>query len=276
MMTAGEALRAARSTLAEAGVPTPAVDAALLLSHVTGVSQLTLRAESWRQLTQREESTFFALVERRKMREPLQYITGEVGFMYVTLRASPDALIPRADTERLCEEALSRMQGSERVLDLCTGTGALAIAIKHQFPAATVLAGDISEKALALAKENAARNDTDVEFRKGDLLAPFAGEKFDLIVSNPPYVTGAEMKELQPEVQKEPELALYGGEDGLDFYRRIVQEAPAHLKQGGWLLFEIGSAQAQAVSALMEKDFEEVCVVQDYEHLDRVVLGKRK
>lgn len=276
MLTAGETLRAARDTLAAAGVPDPAVDAALLLSHVTGVPQLVLRADGARALTKEEERAFGALLQRRAAREPLQYIVGEVGFMYVTLRVCEDALIPRADTEILCEQAMNRMQGHERVLDLCTGTGALAIAIKHRYPDAQVMAGDISDAALALACENARRNGTAVEFRQGDLLSPFSGEQFDLIVSNPPYVTGAEMASLQPEVRREPALALYGGEDGLDFYRRIVKAAPQCLRPGGWLLFEIGSAQAAAVSSLMAKDFADIQVCQDYEQLDRVVLGRLK
>ena len=138
MTTCRDALRAASGMLAQAGVPDPAVDAAFLLSHVTGTPHLLLRAEGWRELTQSQLADYQALIDRRCQREPLQYILGTAQFMGVTLRAQPGALIPRNDTETLCEQALARMQGRERVLDLCTGTGALAIAIALQFPGAQV------------------------------------------------------------------------------------------------------------------------------------------
>ena len=236
MTTCRDALRAASGMLAQAGVPDPAVDAAFLLSHVTGTPHLLLRAEGWRELTQSQLADYQALIDRRCQREPLQYILGTAQFMGVTLRAQPGALIPRNDTETLCEQALARMQGRERVLDLCTGTGALAIAIALQFPGAQVTAADISADALAVARQNIADTGARVTLRQGDLFAAAAGERFDIIVSNPPYITAEEMADLQPEVCREPALALYGGLDGLDFYRRIAREAPDYLLPGGWLL----------------------------------------
>lgn len=274
MTTCRDALRAASGMLAQAGVPDPAVDAAFLLSHVTGTPHLLLRAEGWRELTQSQLDAYQALIDRRCRREPLQYILGTAQFMGVTLRAQPGALIPRNDTETLCEQALARMQGRERVLDLCTGTGALAIAIALQFPGAQVTAADISADALAVARQNIADTGARVTLRQGDLFAAAAGERFDIIVSNPPYITAEEMADLQPEVRREPALALYGGLDGLDFYRRIAREAPDYLSPGGWLLLEIGSVQAEAVSALLAERFEALAVYPDMQGLPRTVAAR--
>ena len=276
MPTIREALRGAADRFRAAGVPDAANDAALLLSHVTGEPQLNLRADAGRELSADVTAAFEALVDRRAAREPLQYITGEAWFMGLRLRCAPGVLIPRFDTETLCQEALRRMRGRERVLDLCTGSGALACAIGHAFPAARVFAGDISEAALSLARENAARCGVQAEFRLGDLFAPFAGELFDLIVSNPPYIPAKALSALQAEVRREPSLALDGGADGLDFYRRIAAEAPDHLPRGGWLLMEIGSGQAEDVTALLRPDFRDIEVYRDLNGLDRTVAGRRK
>ena len=274
MTTCRDALRAASGMLAQAGVPDPAVDAAFLLSHVTGAPHLLLRAEGWRELTQSQLADYQALIDRRCQREPLQYILGTAQFMGVTLRAQPGALIPRNDTETLCEQALARMQGRERVLDLCTGTGALAIAIALRFPGAQVTAADISADALDVARQNIADTGARVTLRQGDLFAAAAGERFDIIVSNPPYITAEEMADLQPEVCREPALALYVGLDGLDFYRRIAREAPDYLSPGGWLLLEIGSAQAEAVSALLAERFEALAAYPDMQGLPRAVAAR--
>ncbi len=274
MMTCRDALRTASGMLAKAGVPDPAVDAAFLLSHVTNVPHLMLRADGGRELTQEQMDAYRALIDRRCGREPLQYILGTAQFMGITLRAEKGALIPRNDTETLCEQAFARMKGNERVLDLCTGTGALAIAVALRFPRAQVTACDISPDALAVARKNISETGAAVQLLEGDLFAPVARERFDLILSNPPYVTAQEMASLQPEVQREPALALYGGEDGLDFYRRIVREAPGHLHPGGWLLLEIGTHQAEAVNALMQNDFEMLSVYPDMQGLPRAAAGR--
>ena len=274
MTTCRDALRAESGMQAQAGVHDPAVDAAFLLSHVTGTPHLLLRAEGWRELTQSQLADYQALIDRRCQREPLQYILGTAQFMGVTLRAQPGALIPRNDTEALCEQAFARMHGQERVLDLCTGTGALAIAIALRFPGAQVTAADISADALDVARQNIADTGARVTLRQGDLFAAAAGERFDIIVSNPPYITAEEMADLQPEVCREPALALYGGLDGLDFYRRIAREAPDYLSPGGWLLLEIGSAQAEAVSALLAERFEALAAYPDMQGLPRAVAAR--
>ena len=273
MPTIRETLRGAAARLEAAGVPEPMNDAALLLSHVTGEGQLLLRADAGRSLAPETLAAFDALIARREKREPLQYITGEAYFMGLRLKTAPGVLIPRFDTETLCEQALCRMTGTERVLDLCTGSGALAVAIAKKYPGASVLAGDISPDACALARENAVRYGVRVTVRQGDLFAPFRGERFDLIVSNPPYIPAGELDSLQAEVRREPALALDGGGDGLDFYRRITAEAPEYLRAGGWLLLEIGSDQAGAVAALMA-GYREINVYGDLNGLDRAVTGR--
>ena len=276
MPTIGEALRQGAARLTAAGVPEALNDAALLLSHVTGEPPLNLRADGSRTLSAEAEAGFGALVARREAREPLQYILGEAPFMGLMLKVSPGVLIPRFDTEELCQQALARMRGGERVLDLCTGTGALAVAIGQHFPRARAFAGDICPQAVALAKENAARCGVAVDVRLGDLFAPFADETFDVIVSNPPYIPSGDLAGLQEEVKKEPALALDGGPDGLALYRRIAAEAPAHLAPGGWLLLEIGCDQAADVSGLLAADFEQISVYKDINDLDRVVAGRKK
>lgn len=276
MTTIREALRGAAARLDAAGVPEALNDAALLLSHVTGEPPLNLRADGGRALPAEAAAAFETLIVQRAQREPLQYILGETPFMGLMLKTAPGVLIPRFDTEVLCQQAIARMAGRERVLDLCTGTGALAVAIGHAFPQAQVFAGDISPQTVDLARQNAARCGVSVDVRQGDLFAPFAGETFDLIVSNPPYIPTADLAGLQDEVKKEPALALDGGADGLIFYRRIAAEAPAYLAPGGWLLLEIGSDQAASVSALLGADFEEISVYSDLNGLSRVVAGRKK
>ena len=274
-MVIRQILKEAAEALQGVGIADPLVDASLLLSFVTGRPPLLLRADSFSELPEDQLAAFHALLQRRLSHEPLQYITGSVEFMGLHLHVSPDALIPRYDTEILCEEALRRANKNMRVLDLCTGTGAIALTVKKHADC-DVFASDISEKALALAQKNAESNQLTVDFRLGDLLSPFADETFDMIVSNPPYISAADMLTLSPEVLNEPHLALEGGEDGLVFYRRIVADAPRYLKPGGWLLFEIGCDQGAAVADMMQKDFEDVQVVKDLNDLDRVVLGKLK
>ena len=276
MITIREALRAGEAALETAGVPDAGYDAALLLGHILQENPLSLRADGARPLPPETMAAYGELLRRRAGREPLQYITGEAPFMGLLLRAAPGVLIPRFDTETLCQQALDRLQGRERVLDLCTGSGALAVAIAHERPHARVFAGDVSETALALARENAARVGVSVDCRLGDLFAPFAGERFDMIVSNPPYIPSADLPGLMPEVRREPALALDGGLDGLDFYRRIIDEAPGYLNPGGWLLLEAGSDQIPAVLALMAADFERTEAYDDLNGLPRVAAGRVK
>lgn len=270
-MTIREALAQAAARLETAGVPDARLDAELLLARVLHEDRLRMRLDGQRTLGDAQRSEYDTLIARRQTREPLQYIEGEAAFMGLTFRVAPGVLIPRQDTEILCEEALSRMKPGARVLDVGTGSGALAVSLARLGRDAQVTAVDVSDAALAIARDNARRLGAQVRFVKSDCFAALAGERFDLIVSNPPYISREEMETLMPEVQREPELALAGGEDGLDFYRRIAREAPAHLLPGGCLLFEIGWRQRDAVSALVRESVGEPFSLRDYGGNWRVV-----
>ncbi len=272
--TIGAALHAAQARLAAAGVPDAALDAEYLLAEVLHCPRLSLRLEKAQPLTVEQAAAFEALLLRREQREPLQYILGTQPFMGFLLRTDSRALIPRNDTETLCEQALLRLRPGQRALDLCTGTGALAIAMKKLCPGAQLTATDISLSALALAQENATSLGAEIRFLQGDLFAPVADEKFHIIVSNPPYIPEGLRGQLQAEVNQEPELALFAGADGLNFYRQIAEQAPAHLQPGGWLLLEIGDTQYPAVSALLSPSFTGISLVQDMNGLPRVVVAQ--
>ena len=273
-ITVLEALKAAEKRLTE--VPDSRLDAEYLLAEVLSVSRLQLLLDKRRELSLEEEGRFEALIARREKREPLQYILGNQSFMGFSFKTDPRALIPRNDTEALCEEALRHIKPGDRVLDLCTGTGALAIAMKKLCPTAQVTATDISGDALCLARENAKALNAAVRFVQGDLLAPIAGERFHVIVSNPPYIPEGLRGRLQEEVNQEPALALFAGEDGLDFYRRIAREAPKHLFPQGRLCLEIGDGQGDAVAGLLKDQFEDIQILNDLNGLPRVVSAQLK
>lgn len=272
MATIREALREARRRLEAAKVPIADHDAAVLLAHVLEEDMLMMRFSSHRQLAPEDALAFEALLSRREKREPLQYILGETDFMGLTFAVSPHVLIPRPDTEILCEEALRRlMQKGGRVLDIGTGSGALACSIARHCPQAQVTAVDISPEALAVAKANAEKNGAQVRFLLSDCFEAVKGETFDMIISNPPYISDEEMLELEPEVLLEPHLALRADSNGLAFYERISREARAHLSPGGALLFEIGWKQKDAVCALLRAHIGEPFALKDYGDNWRVV-----
>ena len=268
-MTVLEALRTAELRLR--AIPEPRLDAEYMLADALHTSRLMMLIDKSRVLTAAEEEAFERMMARREQREPLQYILGSQSFMGFSFKTDPRALIPRNDTEALCEEALRHIRPGDRVLDLCTGTGALGIAIKKLCPKAIVAATDISEAAISLAEENARSLQAEVRFLQGDLFAPVSGEEFEVIVSNPPYIPEALRGRLQAEVEKEPALALFAGEDGLDFYRRIAREAPAYLVPQGWLCLEVGDGEAEAVAALLKTNFESARILPDLNGLNRVV-----
>lgn len=275
-MTIREALRAATARLEQADVPDADVDASYLLASVLKEDTLAMRINGHRALTEEQEKAFDALCDRRAAREPLQYILGETEFMGLTFHVEPGVLIPRADTEILVEKALKVMPPNARVLDIGTGSGAIAVSLARLGQAARVTAVDVSDKALEIARKNAENNGADVEFVKSDCFSALQGRKYDMIVSNPPYISDEEMQTLMPEVRQEPELALFGGGDGLDFYRRISREAPERLNEGGFLLFEIGWLQKDAVSALMRTFIGEPFALRDYGRNWRVVGAQLK
>ena len=270
-MTIREVLKRATARLQQAGVPNSDYDAAVMLAHVMDEDALMLRMNSWKEMPEDKLEAYEAIIARREKREPMQYILGSAGFMGLDFHVEPGVLCPRPDTEILCEEALRRLKPGARVLDIGTGSGAIAVSLAKLGKDVSVTAVDISDTALAVAKDNAERNGAQVRFVRSDCFAALEGETFDMIVSNPPYINSMEMAELMPEVRREPELALFGGEDGLDFYRRISREAGAYLNEGGCLIFEIGWQQKDAVSDLLRAHIGEPFALKDYGDNWRVV-----
>src|SRR5690606_35513374 len=238
-----------------------------------------LYAQAGHELDATADRAVDALVRRRAAGEPVAYLLGSRGFWRFDLSVTADTLIPRPDTELLVELALRRIpeRSPARVADLGTGSGAIALAIASERPDAQVVATDASEAALAVASGNAAALGIgNVEFRRGDWLAPLAGERFDLVASNPPYIADGDAHLAQGDLRFEPRSALASGVDGLDAIRRIAADAPAHLRAGGWLLVEHGWEQGAAVRALFESaGFVAVATERDLEQRDRVTLGRK-
>ncbi|MDR0929203.1 MAG: peptide chain release factor N(5)-glutamine methyltransferase [Oscillospiraceae bacterium] len=273
LKTRKAALRQGEMLLQEAAVPDAVLDAQWLLSHVTGEPRLLLLAWPDAPLAPEDAARYEALLARRAAGEPLQYIIGETDFMGHTFRVDARALIPRNDTEALAEAILARLRPDLSLLDIGTGSGALAIAAKLACPGAAVVGVDISPDALALARENGERLGAAIEWVQSDLFAALPGRTFDVIASNPPYIESDALPALQREVLREPHLALDGGADGLDFYRNIIRALPGSLQRGGALLFEVGDGQAAQVAAWMRPLFSSVTILRDLAGLERVVTG---
>ena len=253
-------------------------DARLLLEHVCGTNLQTLLLEGDRPVSAQEAALYREYVARRKKWEPLAYILEKWEFMGLPFEVGPDVLIPEQDTENLIEEIMKDLHDSDRILDLCTGSGCILLSLLKYSNGTTGVGTDLSEKALAVARRNAERLGLAdrIELRCGDLFEPVReDERFDLIVSNPPYIETETIEHLAPEVRDhEPLMALDGGEDGLSFYRRIIPEAVRHLVTGGYLFLEIGYDQAEAVMALMrEAGYYDVRSIKDYGGNDRIVCG---
>lgn len=263
--------------LAEAGIEEAALDARLLLEQICGTDRNTLLIHGDREVTEQEQLAYTEAIERRSRRIPLQHITGSQNFMGLDFKVNEHVLVPRQDTEILVEEVLRELQDGMQILDLCTGSGCILISLLYYSNWCHGVGVDISRDALEIARHNGAAllgQEKQFAFVESDLFAQVEG-RFDVIVSNPPYICREVIETLMPEVRDhEPRLALDGGEDGLDFYRRIVAESPAHLNGGGRLYLEIGCDQGDAVQRLLlEQGFREVNIVQDYAGLDRVVYG---
>lgn len=248
-------------------------DAGLLLMYVSNLSRSALFLKGPEKMPDSELERFEEMIEKRAQHEPLQYLTGEQVFCGLEFTVRPGVLIPRPETELLSEEVFQQASG-KRVLDLCTGSGCIAVTVAKLGNPSFTAASDLSETALEIAKENAQRNDACVTFFQGDLFENVTGS-YDIIVSNPPYIRSDEVDTLMPEVKEhEPRLALDGSEDGLVFYRRIIKDAPDYLEPDGKLMFEIGHDQGAEVAELMwQRGFTEVRVRKDYAGLDRMVFG---
>lgn len=267
--------------LDQAGVPSPQLEAALLLADSVNARRIDLYLEPSRPVASEQASLFHARLARRARREPLQYITGEVDFDGLSLAVGPGVFIPRPETELIVEAAQALAPPPSRILDLCTGSGALAVALAKRFPAARLVATDLSGRALEAAQANAARHGTlpQIAFLQGDLFAPLrAGEdRFDLIVCNPPYIPERDRPTLPPEVRDyEPAEALFAAEEGTAIYRRALRQAPFFLAPGGTLLFELGAGQAAWFRAFAEQETEFIpTFIPDFAKIDRVVLCRR-
>ncbi len=281
-MTVLEAIQRSTDFLTKKGVESPRLQVELLLSHVLKMARMKLYLNFERVLTQVETDELREMVVRRGNREPLQHIVGSTCFCGLDIAVNRHVLIPRPETEILAERAwtfLGTLPQPTTALDLCTGSGCLAIAIVKHSPTTQLIATDISNEALNCARANAAKHEVtnQLTFVQGDFFAAVPSESsFDLIVSNPPYIASAEIDTLEPEVRDfDPRLALDGGSDGLDFYRRLAIEGKKFLKPTGQLMIEFGEGQAAAIREILEaQNWIVETVVRDYSQRERILIGR--
>jgi release factor glutamine methyltransferase len=283
-------LKVTADYLRDKGTEAPRLCAEVLLAHQLNATRIDLYLSFDKPLSEPELEGYRSLIRRRLQGEPIQYITGRQEFWSLEFEVGQGVLIPRPESELLVEQSLSLLKGrvihdpqGPSILDLGTGCGALIIALAREIQEASLFAGDISSDALAYAGRNARKlvRDGRIRFFQGDLFCPLKEEHclFDLIATNPPYVATEDMDTLMPEVRRhEPRIALDGGREGLDCIRRVILEAPAFLKPGGWVLVEMDPEQTESALALMDRSgrFEEEHRIRDYSHRYRVVAGRRK
>ena len=280
-MTIKQAILQAVEAFEKAGVPDPRIDAELILCHLTGMSRMSMLMQGTKTLTSEQEQRFSSLLLSRTQRKPLQYLLGTQVFYGLDFQVDSRVLIPRQETETLCEWGINHLRSLKKpnvkALDLCTGSGAIAITLKHECPHADVTAADLSMDALTVASSNAKLNQTDIRFVQGDLWQPVEGEVFDLILSNPPYIPTQDCDALQQEVMQEPRMALDGGLDGLDFYRRIANSALSHLSSDGMISVEVGISEAQDVASLfINAGLIDVQIIKDLYGVERIVSARRR
>lgn len=272
-----EGFEKGKRTLAEAGIKEADLDARLLLEHVCGTNRNDLLVHGDQKLIPEQEASYLSLIKRRAERIPLQHLTGVQDFMGMEFEVNEHVLIPRQDTEILVEEALRELRDGMDILDMCTGSGCILISLLQYSNDCTGVGADLSGEALRVAEVNARKllaPDKQIRFVESDLFEAVDG-RFDMIVSNPPYIPGGVIGSLMPEVREhDPVSALDGGEDGLSFYHKITKECRKYLKPGGMLFYETGCDQGTAVrEILLSEGFGEVRVIKDYAGLDRVVSG---
>lgn len=277
-MTIGEWLRHAREVLTESGCPDPQIDSRWIAEDTLSLSRSELRFEGERALEAEELEQLESRLKQRAEGEPVQYILHSAYFMGLKFYVDDRVLIPRQDTETLAEAVIVALHEFPEpdVLDLCAGSGAIGLSVKTLIPSANVTLTDLSRDALEVVRKNAHELNVDVETRHGDLFKAVGKDRFDLIVSNPPYIPHDDLAGLQREVRREPMLALDGGSDGLDVYRRIAAEVSAHLNPGGFLYLEVGIGEAERVLALVTENVEcaQVGTINDLNGIPRVVWAR--
>jgi len=283
-MTVHDILMESTNALERVDSPTARLDAEVLLAFCLGCDRLEFLKNPAMTIGKKQQSKFSKLLARRLRWEPVAYITGRKNFWTFSLNVNKDVLIPRPDTEIIVEETIAVCRDIDsteiNILDVGTGSGAIALALVQEISRGNVTATDISTSALALARENARllKLEDKIDFRQGDLFEPLE-EVFDIIVSNPPYISEDEYKELPNGVKDyEPQIALLAGKNGLEFYEKLIDQAPGYLKKNGWLLLEIGAKQKKEVCTLMEEAgrYDSVTMRRDYAGLPRVVRARRK
>lgn len=275
MNTYNELLQTACEFLKKNGIADANLDAWYLLAHVFGINRADFVIHGNDMASRDKALSYTDLIEKRAQRIPLQYIIGEQEFMGLEFEINEHVLIPRQDTEILVEEVL-KVCKDKSLLDMCTGSGCIVISLSKLGSLKAAVASDISQKALLLAEKNAKKHKTNIDFILSDLFDRVVG-KYDIIVSNPPYIKSEELKSLMPEVKNyEPKQALDGGLDGLIFYKRIISDIDRFLNPGGYVFFEIGYDQGEAVSKLLLRaGFIDVNIKKDFNDLDRVVYAKK-
>lgn len=275
-MTLREALTLGKDLLKKENIEEYETDAWLLLEDACQCTRNDLYMRGDQPLTGEQETLYKSYLKKRSERIPVQQILGVQCFCGLEFLVTKDVLCPRLDTEVLVEEALKHIRSGDRILDMCTGSGCIILSLLHFTKDCQGIGADLSERALEVAKKNAKELDIDCNFVQSDLFEKIEGT-YDMIVSNPPYIATKEIETLEPEVRVwEPRMALDGMEDGLFFYRKIVNASVQYLNSGGWLIFEIGYDQGEAVSGIMENaGYENVRVLKDLAGLDRVVIGNR-
>ena len=277
-MTIREALNKGMIILKSNNIETPKLKARLLLQYILKKDRQYLIIYDNKEISKKEQWEYFINIEKIANGVPLQHITHIQEFMKMSFFVNENVLIPRPDTEILVEEVIniSKRIDKPKILDLCTGSGAIAVSIAKNVPDAEVYAIDISEKALEVARKNANDLQARVKFKKSNLFNNLNNTKFDIIVSNPPYIKKSDIKLLSNEVQKEPEIALDGGYDGLDFYRKISYKAIEYLKFGSYLCFEIGFDQKEDVIEIIKEinNYSEIYCKKDLYGNDRIVIAR--
>ena len=275
-MTIKQAITKGMIMLKSNNVESPKLKARLLLQYVLDKPRQYIIVYDNKEIDKQQQWQYFVNIEKLTKGIPLQHITHRQEFMKMDFFVDENVLIPRPDTEILVEEVIKIAQkyNSPRILDLCTGSGAIAISLKKFVPNADIIAVDISEKALEIAQKNAKKLETKINFLKSDLFDKLDNKKFDIIVSNPPYIRKDEIKKLSEEVQKEPKIALDGGEDGLDFYRIIAEQAINYLKTRSFLCFEIGYNQKNDVIKIIEdeQNYKNTYCKKDLYGNDRIII----